>query len=360
MSNETNRLIDVAGLKRLALWVALTVVSIAAAVFLKWAHIPAALMIGPMLVAICAGAMGVNLKLWPQLTAVSYAVIGMMIAVTIKPAFFGMLLDNWPVVVAVAVATVAASTALGVWIGRRAGLPSATAILGSVPGAAPAMVILADDVGADARLVAFMQYVRVVTVSLTAALIASLLGGMSAPAQSPAIWFPPIAPISLGVTVLVAAGGYVLGRLVRLPSPAFLGPLIVGVIVHAGAGMELQLPQWLLAFAFLILGWSVGLRFDRATLFYSVRRLPQILLALLVLVGFCGAVSWTLVTYLGVDPLTAYLAVSPGGIDMIAIIAAASVGVDFEFVMALQAMRFVIILICGPPLARWLALRASV
>ena len=55
---------------------------------------------------------------------------------------------------------------------------------------------------------------------------------------------------------------------------------------------------------------------------------------------------------LGIDPLTAYLATSPGGMDSVAIIAAASDSVDISFVMALQSARFLIVLLLGPSLAR--------
>ncbi|TIL81393.1 MAG: AbrB family transcriptional regulator, partial [Mesorhizobium sp.] len=39
---------------------------------------------------------------------------------------------------------------------------------------------------------------------------------------------------------------------------------------------------------------------------------------------------------LGIDPLTAYLATSPGGMHSVAIIAAAAQHADISFVMALQ------------------------
>jgi uncharacterized protein len=57
-------------------------------------------------------------------------------------------------------------------------------------------------------------------------------------------------------------------------------------------------------------------------------------------------------------PLTAYLATSPGGMDAVAIIAASS-NVDIAFVMALQTLRFMIVLIAGPPLARFIAQRMT-
>ena len=56
----------------------------------------------------------------------------------------------------------------------------------------------------------------------------------------------------------------------------------------------------------------------------------------------------------GLDPLTAYLATSPGGADTVAIIAA-STPVDVPFVMAMQTGRFLLVLALGPSLARLVA-----
>ena len=58
---------------------------------------------------------------------------------------------------------------------------------------------------------------------------------------------------------------------------------------------------------------------------------------------------------LGIDPLTAYLATSPGGMDSVAIIAAAAQNVDISFVMALQSARFLVVLLVGPSVARLVA-----
>ena len=58
--------------------------------------------------------------------------------------------------------------------------------------------------------------------------------------------------------------------------------------------------------------------------------------------------------FAGIDPLTAYLATSPGGANSVAIIAASS-DVDVPFVMAMQIGRFLVILMIGPTLARFIA-----
>ena len=74
------------------------------------------------------------------------------------------------------------------------------------------------------------------------------------------------------------------------------------------------------------------------------------------MIGVCGLLAVLLVYAAGIDPLTAYLATSPGGMDAVAIIAASS-NVDIAFVMAMQSLRFLIVLVAGPPLARFIAKR---
>ncbi len=61
-----------------------------------------------------------------------------------------------------------------------------------------------------------------------------------------------------------------------------------------------------------------------------------------------------LVAVAGIDPMTAYLATSPGGADSAAIIAMAS-NVDVAFVMAMQTTRLVLVLLIGPSLAGFIA-----
>jgi len=83
--------------------------------------------------------------------------------------------------------------------------------------------------------------------------------------------------------------------------------------------------------------------------------LPQVVLSILVLMGFCGGIAYVLAHEMGIDPLTAYLATSPGGMDTIAIIAAATDSVDLSFVMTMQALRFLFVLLLGPMIARLVA-----
>ena len=153
----------------------------------------------------------------------------------------------------------------------------------------------------------------------------------------------------------VAAVGGAVGHLLRLPSPYFLGAVILGATLHLGLDVPLQLPEWLLAISYMLIGWTIGLNFTSAILRHAMRALPQIIGSILALMTFCGGLAWLLSHELGIDPLTAYLATSPGGMDSVAIIAAASDSVDISFVMALQSARLLVVLVFGPSLAKLVA-----
>ena len=70
---------------------------------------------------------------------------------------------------------------------------------------------------------------------------------------------------------------------------------------------------------------------------------------------FCGGLALLLNQILGIDLLSAYLATSPGGMDSIAIIAAASNDVNMSFIMTMQMARFLFVLLFGPAIARLVA-----
>lgn len=335
-------------------WSVLLGASLFATALVHLAGLPAVFLLGPMLAAILCGASGASVRPPGPLFAAAQTVVGVLIAASIEPSVVAFFLADWPLIAGAALATLAASSFLGWLISRLRIMPGSTAVWGSAPGAATAMVLMAEAFGADARLVAFMQYLRVIMVSGAAALIAALLlppagEGRSAP------WLPILDWAAFGATVGTAFAGALLGRVLRLPSPFFLGSMILGIALHLGLGLRFQLPPWLLAASYAVIGWRIGLSFTRPVLMHAARALPQIVLAILALMLFCGFIAFLLHEALGLDPLTAYLATSPGGLDSIAIIAAASGGVNISFVLAAQTVRFLFVLLFGPALARLVA-----
>jgi membrane AbrB-like protein len=338
-------------------WAALLALSAGFVVLLEAAHLPAALLLGPMLAGIALGAADTTVRVPGLPFRLAQAVIGCLMARAITPTILAAMLHDWPLLVAVISAVIGASGALGWVLARLRVLPGTTAVWGCSPGAASAMVLMAEAFGADVRLVAFMQYLRVVLVSATATLVARLwaVGGGRAPVVD---WFPPIAWPGFAETLALVMLGAALAPRLRLPAGPLLLPLFVGVALAGSGAMTVVLPPWLLAASYAAVGWSIGLRFNRAILRHALRLLPRVVASIVLLIGLCGAVAAVLVQVAGVDPLTAYLATSPGGADSVAIIAASS-NVDLPFVMALQTARFIVVLLVSPSLARFIARRAG-
>jgi membrane AbrB-like protein len=341
-----------------AQWVLLLAGSGLLATLLKIAGLPAALLLGPMIAAILLAVAGGTVRVPHPAYSGAQAVIGCLIAGAINAPILVTFSKNWPLFLGVALAVIVASNLLGGLLSRLRVLPATTAIWGASPGAASAMVLMAEAYGADAQLVAFMQYLRVVFVAAAASLVARFwvhTTGVSAPVAD---WFSPIQWQPFASTLALAAIGSILGRTLPIPAGPLLVPMIAGVALHATGLLTIELPQWLLGASYALIGWRIGLGFTRRILVHALRALPQVAASILVLIALGGGLAWLLMEFAGIDPLTAYLATSPGGMDTVAIIAASS-KVDVSFVMALQTVRFALVLILGAPLARFMADRSS-
>ena len=121
---------------------------------------------------------------------------------------------------------------------------------------------------------------------------------------------------------------------------------------------RLELPDFLLAAAFAVIGWNIGLKFTRASLATSLRLLPRITALIAAMIALCAVLSSVLVLVFGTDPLSAYLALSPGGLDSVVIIATTS-KVDMALVLCAQITRLVIVMTAAPLLAQWIARREA-
>ncbi|WP_040619370.1 AbrB family transcriptional regulator [Rhodovulum sp. PH10] len=333
---------------------ALTAVVVA---FLEYLRFPAAMLLGAMAAGIALAAADGPVRVPRMPFLVAQGVIGCLIARSITPELLVEILRDWPVFVGAVFSVIAVSTMLGWLLARFEVLPGTTAVWGASPGAATAIVLMSDGYGADARLVALMQYLRVVMVTVVASLVSALW--VSGTTTAPAIdWFPPVHWPSLAGTVAVVAIGSVVAVRLRLQAGPMLVSLALAILLQDLGWLTITLPPWLLAIAYPLIGWTIGLRFTRQILVHAGRALPRLAAAIFLLIVVCGGFAVVLVQFAGIDPLTAYLATSPGGADSVAIIAA-STPVDVPFVMAMQTGRFLVVLLTGPAIARFVATRVA-
>ncbi|RJS93044.1 AbrB family transcriptional regulator [Salinisphaera sp. Q1T1-3] len=338
-------------------WAMLVVSSVLLGGLLETAGLPAGFLLGGMAAAIGMAVSGRGVTIAPVVFQLAQAVIGVMIARTITWPILAEIGRDWPVFAAGVFSVIAISLSIGWVLTRWQLLPGPTAIWGMAPGAAVAMTVMAGDYGADERLVAFMQYLRVVVVATLASVVGASVG--QAPVASHGIaWLGGGTPTLFAATLGLIAVAFGLGRVWRVPAGGLILAMILGALAQNGAGLAITLPEPLLAVNFIVVGWAIGSRFTRDTLGHVVRALPSVLVSLVVLVAACGGLAMAMVELAGIDPLTAYLATSPGGADSIAIIANGT-HVDVAYVVAMQLARFLVVMCIGPPLARLMTRRAG-
>jgi uncharacterized protein len=334
-------------------WAVLLALSAVAAAMLQCAKLPAAVMLGPLAAAVLVQVAGGAVKVPRVLLIAAQAIIGCLVARSITSSIVGSFIIHWPLFLGVVTLSILASAAVGWGMSRFRIIPGTTAVWGMLPGAAPVMMVMAEVYGADFRLVAFMQYLRVVMVAVVASVV-SLMFVPGGGGRFSGGYFPPISLPDLAATAILAVIGGSVGLALRVPAGVLLGPPVLGAVLNVFGWVHIELPPVVLLASFALLGWNIGLRFTHDVLAAAARALPQCLVATVLLMAFCGILAGTLTALFHVDPLTAYLATSPGGVDAAAIIAA-STKVDTPFVMALQTVRMIVLLLVGPYVARWMA-----
>jgi membrane AbrB-like protein len=332
-------------------WFVLLALTVSCVGLLELAHLPAALMLGALIAAVVLSAYEGQVKIARVFNVVAQGLIGCLIARSIGPGILGTMLQQWPLLLAFVFAVILFSTVLGGLLAYWKVLPGTTAIWGSSPGGASVMVIMSESFGADIRLVAFMQFLRVAVVAAVASAVARIWVPAGSAGPAPIEWFPHFDGFFLAETLAIAVAGAWAGTRLRIPAGALLVPMFLGIALSATQGVTITLPPWLMAGSYALVGWNIGLRFTRAVVRHAARVLPSVFASTMALVASCGVLAYLLHVFSGVDPLTAYLATSPGGADSIAIIAASS-HVDMPFVMAMQTARFLIVMALGPMLAK--------
>jgi membrane AbrB-like protein len=265
--------------------------------------------------------------------------------------------SRWIPVIAVSLATLAVTIAAGIVLARIADVDRPTASMGMIAGGASGIVGMSDELGADDRLVAFMQYLRVLVITLLTPLIVPLAFGVhphrahGAPAGQ-----PTLGSLS-GWALLVGAGviGARLGPRLRLPAPALLGPLILtGVLSISGAIGSTQVAPLARELGFSLIGLRIGLGFERDTLRRMARLALPVAVAIAFLLVACFGLGLLLEPTANVSLLDGYLATTPGGLYAVLAIAFGA-NANTTFILAVQGLRLLVMVLLAPLAVRRLA-----
>ncbi len=327
-----------------------------------WLNFPVAWLLGPMIAGIVYTIIKGSPKPLPRITILlGKAIVGVATAFRFSPETVNIVTTYAIPVVGCILITGTLSIFKGYLLSLWGGVNRPTGFLASIPGTASAIVAMSEELGADPIAVAILQYLRVLLVVFIIPTATFLI--FPAIEQTQTTSFLLVSgktSIPMFWNLLIVAGccglGIWGGKLLRLPSSAFLGSFIVGLTTLWGTPYQLQVPQWLFAVGLLLVGIFIGVQFD----WQNARKLwkailVEIILVIFLIMGFLG-VGYQFHKFTQVDLITSMLSFTPGGIE--AMIATVNeLGGDAGLVLAIQLTRMLTIILVVPGLTNFMAKR---
>lgn len=278
------------------------------------------------------------------------AVIGVMLGAGFRPDIVTQL-PNWlPTLAGLVVFMATCGLCCVSYFRRVAGFDRVTAFFAGMPGGLMEMVIIGEEKGGDARIIALIHSARILLVVITLPFIVQWIEGVSLSVNRSA--GPGFAQTSL-LTELSLLGcgilGVVAGHLLRLPAKHLLGPMLVSALVHLFGWSESAPPYEIVTIAQLVLGTTIGCRFVGTEPKVILRVLRLSVGSTILLLACTFGFAW------GVAKVSAYghvpliLAYSPGGLAEMSLIALA-LHTEVAFVAAHHIIRVFLVMVGAGPL----------
>jgi uncharacterized protein len=339
-------------LTRAAPWAGAVLATFAVGFLLGLAGVPSPYLFGALVVGLVVALRRPGLLAVPPAAfRAAQAFTGVALGAYLKSDALEAAADAWVAVTLVSIATLVLSLVCGVALARFTSLDRPTAALGMVAGGASGIVGMAAELRADDRLVAFMQYLRVLVVVIATPLLMALAfpghhagspdggAGLLGDAEG---WL---------LSVVLAPLGVLVARYTRLPAGSLLGPMLVAGAVGLLLPDGFSVPPLLRETAFAGIGLQVGLRFTLSTVREVGTLLVPVLLCIAGLMVACFGLALVLDLATSATLLDAYLATTPGG--LYAVLAAAfGSGADTTFVLAVQTLRVLVMVLLAPAVVR--------
>jgi len=197
--------------------------------------VPAGMIVGALLASGCYRLAGGDPGPWRgRYGRVGRLLLGTVIGAAFGPDVIAPLKAALLPMLLLITAVVGMGLGLGYVLSRFTRLDTTTALISVVPGGLPAMTAMAEDVGADATVVAAIHFARLVTVVLVVPALVPLL---AAPSSGTAIIVPLDEAVGLWPTVAALTIGLIGGLL------ALRGGVISGDLIGRGLALRGHAPH---------------------------------------------------------------------------------------------------------------------
>lgn len=229
--------------------------------------LPLPYLLGPLAVtAFIATAMPQRLPpgySFPQwLRTIFIAVIGLMIGAQVTPQLFanaGRLGASLSALIAFVIIALSWNYAV---FRRLGGYDRVTAFYASTPGGLYESISLGEAAGAEMPRLILQQFLRVIIVVTMLPIGLSIWLGEPVGSAAGMSFASATVPLSVLPAIVVAgAVGLAAGKFLRLPAGQLTGPMAMAAALSLSGWLPLELPQWLINIAQIVIGTALGMRF---------------------------------------------------------------------------------------------------
>lgn len=303
-------------------------------------------MIGPLFASAAARMAGVSLYCPTAIRQGGQWAIGTALGLYFTPLVVKVLASYLPWIFAGTVFAMVLGLSCAWLLARLSGVDRVTAFFAMAVGGASEMAAQGERHGAAVDRIAAAHSLRIMMVVV---LVPFTFKFLDVHGLDP---FVPGARVIhydglLLLVALTSAGALLLSRF-DWPNVWVIGPLLVAILLTASGVNLSALPEWITHFGQLFIGISLGTRFTPEFLHTAPRYLASValcaLLAILVAGGFGMLLAWSS----HINPATAILATSPGGIAEMSL-TARTLDLGVPIVTAFHVIRMsVLVLTIGP------------
>ncbi len=292
-----------------------------------WVGVPMPFMLGGIFGAACFvlwyerdGEQLPKMSRWVRLVFMS--IIGAMIGTRFTPEFLTLLPQFWVSGLALIPFILLAhggNYAIMRGLGRYEKLD---AYFSAMPGGIIDSVALAEQAGADLRVVTAQHFIRIILVVSSVPLLflfvqGSAVGSAAGEALSTADYgFQDIVLI-----IVIALVGLMAGRLTKMPVSHMLGPLLLALALSVAGVIDVALPPWLGHAAQYVIGTALGAQFSGVSRKLLARGLGMGLLSGAYMLFLAGSFAWFTVQFVPANFGAMFISFAAGGLAEMSLIA---------------------------------------
>ena len=261
-------------------------------------------------------------RLTPWVRLVFMAVIGTMIGSRFTPDLLNLLPQFWISIVAVIGFILIAHTG-NYWILRRVGgYSKLDAYFAGLPGGIVDSISLAEQAGADIRIVTVQHFIRILLVIMAVPLLflalqGNAVGSMSGETLSAANYTWQ----DVAIVIVIAMVGLSSGRYLNLPVAHLMAPLLLALFLSVFNVVTISVPEWLQHLTQYMIGVSLGAQFSGISRKLLMRGLRMGFVSGFFMLGLAVGFAFTLTFFVPAEFEVLFISFAAGGLAEMSLIA---------------------------------------